>query len=162
MILHNINSPSSLEQSIQAFWLYFKGKILDLTNTQWNEEDYKGISFYQWRTMQYYNLLYLLILIQVDISQNGGTNSSWGYYRKKYDLDRKRDCFICEGIDFDKALNLFSFPVIESEGVGNFGVQVNLGIETRLINPNPLASIDLKALLANPRLCTNKIVELCN
>lgn len=110
MLLHQYNTASYLDGKIKDFWIMFKSDILKLTTKSWKEEDNAGSSYSQWKVMQYYNVLSLVILIYLDVQKNQTIYTDWSYYNTKYDLDAKRKCLACECIDLDKVLELFGFP----------------------------------------------------
>lgn len=116
MILHQYNNASYLDTKIREFWLIFKTDILKLSNLSWKEEDYTGKSYNQWKVMQYYSVLSLIILLYLDIQKNKTVHTNWDYYNTKYKLDEKRKCLACECIDLDKILTIFNFPFINCGG----------------------------------------------
>lgn len=163
MILHIPTNTNYLSQKIEDFWIYFKGQILDLTNKSWNEENYTGSSFLQWKTMQYYNTLYLCILIYLDVQQTGGVNTSWSYYENKYNLCKIQKCLACDGIDLKKALEIFDFPFNDIGSIENGEIEISFIIENIL--PTPQTSIlntnQLLELINNPIGCINNIKSSC-
>ncbi len=110
MILHQYNSASYLDVKIREFWTTFKSDILKISTLSWKQEDYAGKSYNQWKVMQYYSALSLVVLIYLDVQRNASLNYDWSYYNSKYDLDNKRKCLACECIDLDKILTIFGFP----------------------------------------------------
>ena len=110
MVLHQYYNASILEQKIQEFWSLYKTDLLKLSRDSWKQEDLRGQSYTQWKIMQYYNILSLVILLYFDVLKNGTVYTTWSYYNTKYNLDEVRKCAACNCIDLDKILAIFGFP----------------------------------------------------
>lgn len=160
MILHNPNNNSSyLDGRIYAFWLKFKSDILRISKSGWKEEDYKGATFCQYKVMQYYGVLYLLIAIYIDVQR---TKQTWDYYVTKYDLNTKRKCLACNGIDLDKALAIFDFPLSTcTGGIECMGVGIDFIVEPTSIPTSTLTTVNILDLINNPSTCNSVVSTDC-
>ena len=63
MLLHQFNSSTYLEGRIKAYWDKYSNEVNALHEKQSKDEDLKGKSLNQWKIMQYYYVMYLMILI---------------------------------------------------------------------------------------------------
>lgn len=142
LLIHSINNANItyLDTKIKAFWDLNKTAILANNTIQFNEEDLKGKSFYQWKSMSYYYLLGLLILIQLDINHTG---KEWSYYYEKYDLANIKKCLNCININLNKNIDLFFAPT--NELIVEQIIEQSLGIEENLELVSLDGSVDLYA-----------------
>lgn len=160
LLIHNINSATitDLDLKIKAFWDLNKLVILSNNSEQWNDEDLKGKSFAQWKSMTYFYLLALLQLIYNDINH---TQQEWSYYQEKYDLENIKKCLHCIGINLDKNLNIFGFPIICENGIECLDIESSLEVEPEDLDEEEIITVDLAALLATPVYCINTLTN-CN
>lgn len=162
MILHKYSNDNYLDGRIRAYWLFFKADILALTTKGWNEEDLRGKSCTQYKVMQYYYLLYILILLYEDLKANSVLQPSWSYYNTKYNIDGLRKCLACIGIDIDKALAVFNFPLVPCiNGLECMDVEGSFIVEPTAFPTSTVTTISLSVLLANPTSCSNSLVTTC-
>lgn len=142
MLLHNINNSNItyLDTKIKSFWDFNSASILAINTKQFNEEDLKGKSFLQWKSMTYYSLLSLLMIIQLDLDHS---QKDWSYYVTKYKLEDISKCLHCLGIDLKKNLENWQFPISNSNNTQNdtnlaesnsSSLEVSYAIETAPIN----------------------------
>lgn len=165
MILHNYsNNTTYLEGRVNAYWLFYKDKILALESKQFKEEDYKGKSFFQWKSMQYYYLLNTLVLLVIEKTRDGDTKA-WSYYYDKYKISILKTCLACLSINVDDALAIFDLPPSTTRiiGVESVNVEASMILEPDAIYISPIStgSIDLVALLTSTPSCVNNIVTDC-
>lgn len=152
---HIAKNISLLNNSVNNYITAFKSELIGFSTNEWNDEDLKGKSYSQWEAMQYYNLMYLLIIVYNEVIRTQNLNHSWSYYREKFKLDKYRKCLECEGIDFDKALNAFGFYIYTNEsGIEQMGIENNFRIQPS----DPIIyNKTIIDLLATPFICYNYI-----
>lgn len=156
-MLHNVKLISDLSTKIDNFFSLFKGKILSLTTSQWNEEDFKGKSYIQWDIIKYYHLLYLLILLNEDINRLRFLNKDWSYFSNKYNLDNFSKCLACNNISFVDALVSFDL-YNESLDLGIQTMNINNTFKIALEDNNDLnTSKTIIDLITVPNYCQNNI-----
>lgn len=152
---HIAKNISPLNNAINNYITAFKSELVGLSTLEWKEEDLKGKSYSQWKVIQYYDLMYLLIIVYNEVIRTKNLNYSWSYYRDKFKLDKYRKCLECEGIDFDKALNAFGFSsYVNESGIELMEVETNFIIQKNELN---LFNTTIKELLSNPTKCNNYI-----
>jgi len=153
---HIAKKTSDLNTAIHTFFLAFKDKLVGFSTTQWKQEDLKGKSNSQWIAMQYYNLMYLLIIVHQEVMRTKDLGYPWSYYVSKFKLDTYKECLACDGIDFDKALEAFNIPFYFSEdGINLMGVQDSLFVTPTTYNTSETS---FTTLVETPKACTNYIV----
>lgn len=137
LLLHNINNANItyLDTKIKEFWDLNKSAILSNNANQFNEEDLKGKSFYQWSSMSYYYVLNLLLLIQIDKNHS---QKEWSYYYEKYNITNIKKCLSCIGINLNKNLEIFGFPITEAGVIEQQNVQV--------VEQTPVETIDIEVI----------------
>lgn len=147
---------SPLNVLVNSFFTEFKVNILLFTNKQWNSEDLKGSSFYQWKVKKYYDLLYLIILLYTDIQKNIKLNLGWQYYVTKYNLVEFKKCLACDNISLDQALNIFGInEIFPNTGIELMEEEFNLEVGTS--ETSNISSTKIKDLILTPYSCTNYI-----
>lgn len=152
---HIAKTISPLNTLVNNYFTAFKTQLVNYSTIEWNNEDLKGKSYAQWQAMQYYNLMYLLIIVYKEIIRTKNLNYTWSYYVNKFKLDTYRKCLECEGIDFDKALHAFGFDTIFSNGgIESMIIEYSFKIESFDL---PKSSILVKDLLLVPNQCFNYI-----
>lgn len=150
---HYIKKLSTLNISINNYFDYFKLQIISLSQKQWDSEDLKGVSNSQWSLMQYYNFLYLLIIIYREKQRL--PNKDWSYFVTKYNLVNIEKCIRCEGIDYNKALSIFGFETT-TNGIENISIEDSFSIESGEVE-NTKPKIDVLIFLNTPNYCINNI-----
>lgn len=167
LYLHSYTTNSVLNNKIKEFFIYFKPQIIELSKKQWNEEDLKGKSNYQFLIQDIYYLLYLLILIDIDISITGKFYS-WDYYKTKYNIEKLEDCFNCKKINFKKAIEIFGFFNNCNEGIECIETENTFIVEpittpyTTLPIITSSTTTYMNSLLTNLKSCNNIISTICN
>ena len=128
-MLHTVKVISPLNTYINDYFNSFKTELINYANIQWKEEDLKGKSTVQYKAMQYYNLMYFLILVYEEVVR---TNNKYpySYYNDKFKISDYKKCIECEGISFNKALQAFGLDTFfNTDGIETIGIEVNFGIE---------------------------------
>lgn len=152
-MIHTVKNKGQLETVVNNYFTSVKDDIILLHNSQWNGEDLQGDSYLQWKIMQYYNLVYLLSLLYIDINRN--ENIDKNYYLEKYKIEIHKKCLACEGIDFNKALEIFNINLLANED----GIEL-LELEDNFIvgnNPLPTSNYPILFLKENTNICYNYI-----
>ncbi len=154
MILHQFNSSTYLEGRIKAYWDKYSNEVNALHEKQSKDEDLKGKSLNQWKIMQYYYVMYLMILIYLDKQLH--KNQSWSYYITKYNLVKYQECLACVKIDLKTILTIFNFSSItQTDGVETLEIETTLEIEPDDIIQTvdtSVVSVDVLQLLNVPTL----------
>src|SRR5687768_6654697 len=101
-MLHYVKKLGILDTAVSNFFTAYKSELVSLSQSQWNSEDYKGKSRHQWTIMQYYNLMYLFILVHKEVVRTKDLGYPWSYYESKFNLVEVQRCLGCYGIDWDK------------------------------------------------------------
>lgn len=155
-MLHYVKKPSILDTAISNYFSAFKSDIVALHQTQWNSEDLKGKSKSQWMVMQYYNLMYLLILVHKEVTRTKHLDYSWSYYEQKFNLVAVRECMGCYGINWNKAIEAFDLNNLVPGGIEDMSLE-----ETFIIYGEEKAKSDVTFvnLIAYPNVCVNYIKE---
>lgn len=152
---HIAKTITPLNIAINNYFTAFKDDILTYSTKQWKEEDIKGKSIAQWRAMQYYDLMYLLIVLHQEIVRTLHLNCDWSYYVTKFKLDKYQKCIQCEEIDWDKAIDSFGLnDLVPQGGIENMGIEINFVIQNSDKNK---FSLSVSYLAENPYICNNYI-----
>lgn len=156
-MLHSLKKISTLDAAIDAYFTSFKTKLVELNQSQWTSEDLRGKSSLQWTIMQYYNLMYLLILVHREVTRTADLGKDWAYFEGKYNLAAIKFCIACQGINYDKALEAFGFNNLIPGGIEDMQIESNFEIHGEDL---PVSDVKIKDLIANPYICINYIKEV--
>lgn len=151
-MIHTVGNISQLHTNVDNYFNTFKDDILIKTRLGWDEEDLRGKSYQQWKVMQYYNLLYYLIIMYNDYLLLS-SSQPWSYFVSKYNLRDIKDCVACEGIDFRAALESFGFPG-EINGIEELEVEKTLEVTG---DEYVVSEISVLHRIATPSQCVNYI-----
>ncbi len=153
MFIRRPNQTTVLENYINNFFNTYKVDILNLHNKQWDEEDISGKSCIQYDIFKYYEALYFVILIYLEVKQ--GIHTKWSYYIDKYYLVHIKKCLACHNIDLDKILNIFGLPIIDCiGGIECMGLEIDFEIEPQMFIGGTLPKYNINDLLNNLQGCT--------
>lgn len=122
---HIPKDSSPLNNIVREYFAFFRTEILALSTTQWSQEDIKGKSYKQWTIMQYYGLMYFLIIVYEDIQRTKHLGFPYSYYATKYDMETCKSTLACYNIKFDKAVEIFGLKELVYEGIEKQGIEIN-------------------------------------
>ncbi len=156
-MLHTLRKISPLDTAIDAYFTSFKSELIELSQSQWTSEDLRGKSSLQWIIMQYYNLMYLLILVHREVDRTANLGKDWSYFENKYNLNKVKSCVACQGINYDMALKAFGLNNLFSGGIEDMMLESDF-----IINGEdyPKSDVKTKDLIANPYICINYIKDV--
>lgn len=156
-MIHVIKKITPLNKAINNFFIAFKSDIISKTDSQWNEEDYRGSSFTQWRIMKYYYLLHLMILLFLEVERTKELELPWSYYESKFDLSRHKKCLSCDGISIEKGYEAFGLIDLGAvEGIEFQEIELsNIVGDSGYIKSSTL----VKDLILVPNICVNNIEQ---
>lgn len=106
----------------------------------------------------YYYLLYMLVLLDQDITRLQSLNKPYSYFVDKYKLNELSKCLACNNIGLSKALNIFAIPsYFPTDGIETMEVEETLVVEQAIPDPVTSNASIIINLLSNPNQCINYI-----
>jgi hypothetical protein len=160
MFLRTVDA-NPLESFINTFFSGNKAALMELHTKQFNEEDIKEYSKYQYDIIKYYAALHLVILIWLEV-QNG-VQTDWNYYSNKYDLPCKKKSLACYGISLDNILKSFGLPIIANTGgIGGMKIEYDFIVEPTDITIPTVINEDINTLLETEDACYDYLNTVCN